>query len=85
MVINQAKLKGRRFQNADELFLAVQEAWDTIPEIEIDKLVGTFRARCQVCVELGGARLNGHWRRVHEIHHVNDPSSVPRRPTFIEE
>jgi hypothetical protein len=35
-------------------FLAIHDAWDNIPEVEIDKLVGSFRARCRVCVELRG-------------------------------
>jgi hypothetical protein len=78
-------LKGRTFQSDDELFAAIEIAWNEIPEDEIDKLVGSFRARCQVCVEIEGECFNGHWRKGYQIHHDNDPANVLQEPTFVEE
>jgi hypothetical protein len=69
----------------DELFTAIEIAWNKIPEAEIDKLVGSFRGRCQIWVEIEGECLNGHWWRVHQIHHDNDPANVLQEPTFVEE
>jgi hypothetical protein len=79
------KLKCRTFQNDDELFSAIEIVWNEIPEAEIDKLVGSFRARCQVCVEIEGECVNGHWWRVHQIHHNNDPANVLQDLIFVEE
>jgi hypothetical protein len=31
-------------------------------------------------VELEGECLNGHWRRVHQVHHLTDPFHVPEQP-----
>jgi hypothetical protein len=83
--IIKRKLKGRKFQSDDELFTVIEIAWNEIPEAEIDKLIGNFRARCQTCMEIEGKCLNGHWRRVHQIHHDNDPANVLQEPTFVEE
>jgi hypothetical protein len=60
-------LKGRFFANEDELFAAVSEAWEGLSMGRINKLYASFLARCQVCIELGGACLNGHWGRVTEV------------------
>jgi hypothetical protein len=38
----------------------------------------------EVCVELNGACLNGHWREVHRRHHLADPENVPANPAEIE-
>jgi hypothetical protein len=54
------KLKGRTLQSDSELFTAIEIAWNEISEAEIDQLVGSFRARCQACVEIEGECLNGH-------------------------
>jgi hypothetical protein len=43
--IIKQKVKSRTFQSDDELFTATEIAWNEIPEAEIDKLVGSFRAR----------------------------------------
>jgi hypothetical protein len=63
--IIKRKLKSRAFQSGDDLFAAIEIAWNEIPEAEIDKLVGSFRAQCEVCVEIEGECLNGYWLRVH--------------------
>jgi hypothetical protein len=63
------KLKGRRFANADELFAALSQEWEAIPQEMIDDFCSSFRARCQVCVNHGGQSLNRHWGEVHAIHH----------------
>jgi hypothetical protein len=55
---------------------AISVGRNEIGEDVIDNLFGSFRARCQVCVELERACFNGHWRRVHEVHHADD-RSVP--------
>jgi hypothetical protein len=60
-------LKGRFFADENELFAAVREAWEGLSMDRINKLWASFLARCQVCIELGGACLNGHWGRVKEV------------------
>jgi hypothetical protein len=63
------QLKGRYFRSEDDLFAALQEEWRRIPDELIDNYWTSFRFRCQVCLELNGESLNGHWKRVHELHH----------------
>jgi transposase len=58
--IIRRKLKGRTFQSDDELFTTIKIAWNAIPEAEIDKHVGSFRAWCQVCLEIEGECLTQH-------------------------
>jgi DNA-binding transcriptional MocR family regulator len=33
---------------------------------------------------LEGHCLNGHWQRVHRVHHAMDPANVPEEPTSAE-
>jgi transposase len=63
------KLKGRRFQNEDDLFAAIRAEWWAIPDTILDNYVSSFHFRCQTCAEIGGAPLAKHWKRVHELHH----------------
>jgi hypothetical protein len=65
------RLKGRLFTTADELFAALEAEWNAIPNVLIDKFWSSFPARCQVCANLGGECLNGHWKEVHALHHPN--------------
>jgi hypothetical protein len=60
-------LKGRAFVDENDLFTAVSEVWERVSMDRINKLCASFLARCQVCIELGGACLNGHWSRVTEV------------------
>jgi transposase len=78
------ELAGKEFANPNQLFAAIQQVWGTIEPEKIDNLVGSFRARCQVCLNLDGACLNGHWNEVHREHHKNDPT-VPETATEITE
>jgi transposase len=50
--IIKRKLRGRRFENEDDMLAAIEAAWDEIPKSVVDNLVGSFRARCQVCLKL---------------------------------
>jgi hypothetical protein len=75
-------LKGRVFQNEDELFAATAAGWNVIPQCVLDNPVGTFLARCRVCFEFDRECLNGHWRRVH---HSKDPANAPKEAHEIVE
>jgi hypothetical protein len=48
------------YLDEDEVFAAIEETWDEINQDTIDCLMGSFRARCEVCVELGRESLHGH-------------------------
>jgi transposase len=63
------RLKGRRFANADELFAAISQEGQAIPQDMIDRFCSSFRARCRVCANHRGQSLNRHWPEVHAIHH----------------
>jgi hypothetical protein len=54
------KVKGIRLANVDALFAAIFHVSQEIQQEVIDKLCGSFLARCQVRVELSGSSLNGH-------------------------
>jgi hypothetical protein len=82
--IIKRNLRGRKFADKEELFKAAQDEWKKIPGHVIRNLVGSFLARCEMCVKLNGACLNGHWREVHRLHHQADPEHVPENPTDIE-
>jgi transposase len=66
------QLKGRRFANADDLFAAISQEWQAIPQDMIDRFCSSFKARCQVCVNHHGASLNRHWSEVHDLHHPEE-------------
>jgi hypothetical protein len=63
------RLHGRKFVNPDELFAALVEEWNKIPDSVIDNFVSSFHARCVVCHDIGGESLNGHWAEVRKVHH----------------
>jgi transposase len=65
--ITKELVKGRRFNDEDDLFAAISEAWDSIPLDTVNRLVNSFRARCRVCLELNGGCLNRHWQRVSKL------------------
>jgi hypothetical protein len=67
--IIKGQLKEQRFPDADALFSAIVQAWDSIPQEVADNLCGSFPARCKVCVRIGGASFNEYWGVVHELHH----------------
>lgn len=73
----QKESRDRRSRNKNESFQAAQDKWANIPGRVIRNLVGSFFARCKVCMELEGQCLNGHWRHVH---HPADPQHVPLNP-----
>jgi hypothetical protein len=83
--IVKRRLRGRRFRNADELFAAIKAEWEAIPQATIDNLCSSFKARCQVCKNLGGECLNGHWKEVHRLHHSVDPDNTPEEVEFLDE
>lgn len=64
------KIAGRRFNNADELFNALQAVWFAIPPEIIHNYYSSFLARCQTCHEIHGESLNGHWATVHQKHNA---------------
>jgi hypothetical protein len=77
-------LKGLRFANADALFAAIFQVWEEILQDVIDNLYGSFQGRCQVCVELSGSSLIGHWREVHRMYHELDHENVHPEPTITD-
>jgi hypothetical protein len=70
--IIKKKLSGQQFNTQDELFEAIRNAWNSIDQIEIDKLITSFEARCHVVIQINGSSLNGHWRKVHRLHQAID-------------
>jgi hypothetical protein len=78
------RLKGRRFENENELFIAIETAWNEVPMSVINNLVERLKARLQVCLELAGEYLNDHWNRVHQFHHLMDPDHVPVEAMEVE-
>jgi hypothetical protein len=71
------KLKGKNFQTADQLFAALSQEWQRIPDAKISKYYTAFRARCTVCAAHGGESLNGHWKEVHALHHQPEMTHGP--------
>jgi hypothetical protein len=67
------KLRGRVFSSREELFAAISEEWNNIPNDVIENYWSSFRARCVVCARLNGACLNTHWGEVHREHHPPQP------------
>jgi hypothetical protein len=47
------RLKGQQFENENALFTAIETAWNEVPMSVINNLVGSFKARLQVGLELG--------------------------------
>jgi hypothetical protein len=78
-------LIGWRFNSQRVFFDAIEIAWWEIDQRALDHLVSSFRARCKVCLKLGGANLNGHWMEVHLLHHANDPATIPPEPDSVDE
>lgn len=64
----KGKIRGTRFNNSDELFNRLQMEWNSIPDNVIHSCYSSFLARCQVCVEINGESLNGHWKKVNKKH-----------------
>jgi len=67
----KTKIRGRNFSNADELFTALSDEWDKIPDQLIRSLCDRFPARLRVCMDFHGDSLNGHWSLVHDAHHTH--------------
>jgi hypothetical protein len=83
--LTRRKLRGLWFVNGDALFAAIFHIWEEIPRDVVNNLCWSFPARCQVCVELSGGSLNGHWRKVHRVHHELDRENVPPESTIADE
>jgi transposase len=62
-------LRGNRFNSSEQLFAAIEEIWNNLSQEYIDSLVSSFPHRLQVTIEIDGKCLNGHWSRVHHLHH----------------
>lgn len=62
------RIAGVKFTDADQLFQRLQTEWARIPDSVIHNAYSSFLARCQVCVNIGGENLNGHWKEVHKLH-----------------
>jgi hypothetical protein len=63
------KLIGHVFTSPDELFDFLSNEWNALPTELIDNYCSSFTARLEICVELKGECLNGHWKAVHAAHH----------------
>jgi transposase len=72
-------LRGKQFDNEDELFDAMSAAWDSIPMDWINKLCRSFPARCTVCIELDGHNLNGHGGRVMQVREALEAEAATPR------
>ena len=48
-------LKGRKFKKPDELFAAVQAAWQNLPQSLITNLIESMPRRCKAVLEAKGA------------------------------
>jgi hypothetical protein len=68
------------FSACDKIFQDMQKKEDLLP-----RLTGSLIARCKVCVELKGQCLNGHWKKVHDMHRELDPENTPEEPNGIDE
>lgn len=64
----KSKLSGRKFTNSDSLYNVLSIVWSSISEDIIHNYNSSFLARCQICLEINGECLNGHWGKVHEKH-----------------
>ena len=64
----KVKISGRHFSSPRQIYEALQEEWNKIPNEIIHNLYTSFWARCYVCHENNGDHLNGHWKRVREVH-----------------
>lgn len=77
------KLAGQKFEDPDELFNAIEQTWNEIPDSVLHNIYSSFYARLVVCKEIGGVSLNGHWTRVKAVHdqyrtelsYFNDPET----------
>jgi transposase len=63
--IMKNKLKGQKFRDTEHLFQAITAAWNAIDMTTVNNLCASFPRRCSVCIQIGGASLNGHWTEVH--------------------
>ena len=61
------KLRGKNFTSEDELFNALSDAWNNLSNEEVHNYWESYWARCKICLEIGGASLNGHWNEVHML------------------
>ena len=62
------RLEGKKFDNVDQLFNAIKNEWDAIPNEIIHNFYSSFIARCQVCLQNNGQSLNGNWTEVNHVH-----------------
>lgn len=62
------KVAGIKFKSTDQLFNQIKREWDLIPDNIIHNCYSSFLARCKVCVQINGDCLNGHWRKVKQVH-----------------
>lgn len=51
----ERKLRGQKFKKPDDLFQAVDQAWHSIPEAFIEKLIESMPRRCQAILKAKGA------------------------------
>jgi hypothetical protein len=57
-------------EKADDLFAALQEELNRLPDDLMEKFWSSFPFRCQVCLNLQGNCLNGDWKDVHTFPHA---------------
>jgi hypothetical protein len=58
------------FEDGGKLFGALKKAWNEIPNLTVENLCTSFKARLKSCLERSGECLNGRWQRVCEIYHA---------------
>lgn len=62
------KFGGHHFKSKEELFNAIANIWDNIPNEKLHSYYSSFWARCYIFKETNGESLNGKWHDIKEIH-----------------
>lgn len=62
------RLAGRKFTSKEELFKAISQEWNLIPDAKLHSYYQSFWARCRICKNSNGESLNGKWKDVKKEH-----------------
>lgn len=68
LISKKKKLAGQHFQSKEELFNAIANVWDNIPNEKLHNYYSSFWARCYICKKTNGESFNGKWHDIKEIH-----------------
>lgn len=62
------KVNYKLYNSEIEYFNAISECWYNIPNDIIHNFHSSFLARCNICSNIQGESLNGHWKDVKKFH-----------------